>query len=951
MNAQPAATLNAPPADGPAVAGCSDANAGPGRAGGLFHHLVCRVAGLPVAAMDDLRATASAAALDLLADDEAAMECAAGKLAEALYAAVGGCDDRGLRGELLQLRRDVHNLRRPSPKHLKSARRALTPAAAAALDDFAAAAERRDRTLAELPSLHTAEVESARRRFRRWVADADLRKGLQLSSRSLSGNLERYLATPPQALTAKERQIERGLLRYLSRMAMKTTPFGTFTALAPGRLVDGGEEGAGATELELVGDPRRKRSLVRLNKRICGVVLGEALADDRVRRQLGVELNSTLHDDDGRWRFLTADGEREAFRRLDPNPVLDLYRDLLAAGPRRLGDLEARLVADPRLEADADTVAAFTARLLDLGFLRLRTGVPPQEAEWDRPLRRALAPVGGEAATHAVAFLDRMRAVCDAFAAASPDQRRRLLADAGRTMSDAYEELAQRSSSRLVVPFYEDAGAAARLTLHRGELAGAAASLLDYVRLTARLAWPRHLHLSMRHFYDQRYGGGAVPLLRFYEDYYREHFKDYLEREREAMRHAAAAPAGDGGHEAGEGGPDGEDDGRTAATGFDALNPFGLPVVEAMKAGNDRLTARLAELWRRTPDAEAIELSRGDLERATADAPVPTDPCFSTSVFGQPLPGAGPGGGTALLVSSLLRGFGKYFSRFLPALPAEIETDLRRNNDALSTARLAEVASDGDFNGNLHPPLVAWEVSYPTVEEGSPGKALRVTDLAVEAVADDRYALLLRHLPSGERVVPLDLGFQNPLMRPPLYQLISGFAPAANYYLPAPERPAIGVAGVPADDGAAPHVLHRPRLVYDGWLVLGRRRWTVPRQLFPQRRGAESEAEHFLRVDRWRRRHSLPREVFVSVQAVPGAATARIRGDLHKPQYVDFTNPLLVDLFGRLTENLDRYAVRLYERLPTHDQLPRNGGHRYATELVMQVDFPGGLARRRQEPS
>ncbi len=943
MNAQSAATLTVSAADESAAAGCTETGPAPETAAYLFHHFVCRVAGLPGAAMDELRAAATAAALDLVAAAEATMERAGADLGEALFAAVGGCEDRARRSGLLALRRDVHNLRRPEPRQLEAARRALPPAAVAALDRYAGAAERHAGLLAELPELYAADLATTRRRFRDWVGDADLRKGLQLSSRTLSSGLERYLDTPAGELTAKERQIERGLLRYLSRMAMKTTPFGSFTALAPGRLVDGGADAGRPAVAEFDRDPRRKRSLVRLNKRLCGVVLGAVLADDAVRRRLDVELNSTLHDDGGRWRFLAADGEREAFRRLDPNPVIDLYRALLAAGPLPLGDLEARLVADPRLDADAGAVAAFTARLLDLGLLRLRTGVPPQEAEWDRPLRRLLAPIGGTAAAHAVGFLDRMRALCDGFAAAPPGERRRLIADAGRTMADAYEELARRSTTRMVVPFYEDAGTAARLTLRRGELAGAAASLLHYVRWTARLAWPRHLHVSMRHFYDGRYGGGAVPLLRFYEDYYREHFKDYLEREREAMRRAAAAPAGDGGEAETEEGPD-EDGGRPAALDFDALNPFGLAPVEAMKAGNDRLTARYAERWRDHPDAEAIELSRADLERAAADAPPLSDPCFSTSVFAQLLPGAGPGGGTALLVSSLLRGFGKYYSRFLAALPAEVERDLRRNNDRLSGARLAEIASDGDFNGNLHPPLVAWEVSYPTVEERTPGGALRVTDLAVESVAGDPCALLLRHRPSGERVVPLDLGFQNPLLRPPLYQLLSGFAPAANYYLPAPETPAFDAAGAALAGGDEPRVLYRPRLVYDGWLVLGRRRWTVPRRLFPRHRGGESEADHFLRVDRWRRRHGLPREVFMSVQALPGAAGGGVRGDLHKPQYVDFANPLLVDLFSRATENLDRYAVRLYERLPAHDQLPRHGGRRYATELVLQVDFPGGLA-------
>jgi hypothetical protein len=44
---------------------------------------------------------------------------------------------------------------------------------------------------------------------------------------------------------------------------------------------------------------------------------------------------------------------------------------------------------------------------------------------------------------------------------------------------------------------------------------------------------------------------------------------------------------------------------------------------------------------------------------------------------------------------------------------------------------------------------------------------------------------------------------------------------------------------------------------------------------------------------------------------------------LGKPQYVDFRNPLLVDLFSRMTENLETFQVILEERLPGRDHLIR----------------------------
>jgi len=62
--------------------------------------------------------------------------------------------------------------------------------------------------------------------------------------------------------------------------------------------------------------------------------------------------------------------------------------------------------------------------------------------------------------------------------------------------------------------------------------------------------------------------------------------------------------------------------------------------------------------------------------------------------------------------------------------------------------------------------------------------------------------------------------------------------------------------------------------------------------------------------------------------------------DLRKPQYIDFRSPLFVGLFGKMTLNLKRYAVLLEERYPAAAQLPRYEDRAYATELILQLNFP-----------
>jgi len=73
----------------------------------------------------------------------------------------------------------------------------------------------------------------------------------------------------------------------------------------------------------------------------------------------------------------------------------------------------------------------------------------------------------------------------------------------------------------------------------------------------------------------------------------------------------------------------------------------------------------------------------------------------------------------------------------------------------------------------------------------------------------------------------------------------------------------------------------------------------------------------------------------------PARKDPGLRDRLAKAQYIDFRNPLLVDLFSRMTENLVTFQVILEERLPGRDHLIPWREARFVTEMILQVDFPG----------
>jgi hypothetical protein len=219
------------------------------------------------------------------------------------------------------------------------------------------------------------------------------------------------------------------------------------------------------------------------------------------------------------------------------------------------------------------------------------------------------------------------------------------------------------------------------------------------------------------------------------------------------------------------------------------------------------------------------------------------------------------------------------------------------------------------------------------------------------------------------------MGFLSMMRRPPLYQLLSSFAPASQFSIRLPELPDVPAPAANTSPTATGDVdagiVYRPRIVYGSHVVLARRRWTVSKSAFPRVAKNESPASYFLRVQRWRIEHGIPSQVYVRVIPQPGrrpemkdapVATpadtterspsenipvqARPSRDFYKPQFIDFDSPLLAALFGRLSGALANYLVVIEERYPGDEALPAWKGDRRAIELILQFDMPASVGTR-----
>ena len=156
----------------------------------------------------------------------------------------------------------------------------------------------------ELAAALVADRSTLRGRLAATVERAEIREAITVGSPGLESVIDLWREQP----TGKRgRSIERGLVRYLTRMATRPTPFGLFAGIATCELGD-------ATRLTLAGWEGYRHSQIDTD---VPFALADHLGRDAdVRRQVELRPNDSHYRVAGQVRYVQArqDGERPAYR-------------------------------------------------------------------------------------------------------------------------------------------------------------------------------------------------------------------------------------------------------------------------------------------------------------------------------------------------------------------------------------------------------------------------------------------------------------------------------------------------------------------------------------------------------------------------------------------------------------------------------------------------------------
>lgn len=663
--------------------------------------------------------------------------------------------------------------------------------------------------------------EHTRAVLRRLVGDPVVREALFLASPGLEAEIPSWLAAP---LGERGQRIESSLVRYLSRMATRATPFGLCAGTAIGEL-------RGQTDLALA--PRaRYRRYTRVDNEVLASVLDAINADPEFRRGATYFPNSSAYEVGARLRYVETQVDPEHRGRTYSLVAIELDRYVASVLERaREGATAAELVR--ALRAADRTISLADARGFVDALIENQVLVSPLAVAvtGDEPLADAVVELGrAGAARHAGSLqvvADQLRKV-DAAGIGVPRASYAAIEALVRQLPAGSGDLGRLFQVNLTMPLERQAiGADVVLAVR-----GAAASLC---RIAAAPTSP--VFEKMRQRLERRHGGRPVPLTAF------------LDPETGVGADANAWAS----------------DTSPLLDGLELRRPE--PRAELPTSRRDlHLLGRLRRVWR---DGEhEVALDDDDL----AALEVKDKPDLSSSMSASFRLGRSPAGGLQVLLDGVAGPPGvRLFGRFChgdPRLTEHVREHLRAEEATRPQAVFAEIVHlpEGRL-GNIacRPVLRDFEIVYLGKSGAPVDRRIPITDLWVHA-EEGRIVLTSKRL--GREVVPRLTNAH-----------ASGFNTVGAYSFLTALAYQSSLSWLGWRWGGLAGAVHLPR-VRIGDVIVAREEWNISAAEL-RTAGAGPEPERWRRVQSLRQRYAMARWVTLT------DADHELPLDLESPHGVD----------------------------------------------------------------
>ncbi|MCB0634095.1 MAG: lantibiotic dehydratase, partial [Lewinella sp.] len=738
-----------------------------------------------------------------------------------------------------------------------------------------------------------------------------LLKGLNFASDHLLDQIKKYTQTPSNDFKKKELHIEKGVIKYLTRIAFKTSPFSTFTNISSLDLSQAPPTNPG------ISTKKKIKSTVKLNTLLFKSLMDLFYVYVPIRRYLMVEINPTLEKKEGQYLFIINVSDIESVQKLNQNPVLVFIEELLKKRRISFGELVAVLVE--QTEESVEACEIYTRDLVALGFIELKTGISGLDPEWDSKLFSFLQIdelKNDLIVSRIIALLNDLQRVKKQLEIEHYAERKKLLSESYQKVIDLFEfynSVVQnrQSSQETHIQSKQFFGKGERISfsLKKNNIFYEDTSfqndhfldikqtqtIIGLIAQLAEYAYPLRYDLDyerLKQFYRDRYGIRSTSIVTLYHDYFQEVLIPIESYEKSENKLSEEEP-----------------------------NYFHLPSQQNYAILRQRWSNALLQVLAPAQNGE-INISKKHLDEAQKHCEVEhtSIPNDSLATFVQIY--QGNKGKYKAFTKSLTIGYGRFYSRFLDILPKEVAEEMKEKNRSKTKKDVLHLENLGAtyFNANIHATLMDREVKSPGNHNFLPAdQQIPLSGIHVQ-VADDGELILVEKN-SGKKVKIYDLCFQGQDSRPKLFRLLHNFSPVKHVNIYGLYAPINQHFEKSAKHTAHPDTVFFPRITFEEQIILQRKAWVFQPDSIPQRMPQQEDVDYFLSLKNWLEFHKIPDEVFVCLSNTRQFTkeTNRLTRDDYKPQYIDFNNPTLCLFFERIVKKVST-ALRVEEMLPNSEQ-------------------------------
>jgi len=815
-----------------------------------------------------------------------------------LHKFIASVTEKNLRFSLIQYRRNIYNEKEIYSIPLEF-KKVLPYSIQKLLTQYILKLQKKQQFLKEAEKTYDEELIKSKLIFHKLLKKVNFKNGLLLSSDTLIVSYKKYISIKNKPLP----KIERSLIRYLSRMYTKPSPFSSFTSLV---LASFSKDDL----FESYKNNFKRKSHVELNRYLYFYLYALIVQNKELRHSLKISLNSNIKFSNNQYIYLANNFNEESIQHINTTPALKIIYTVLGENTYIYNKFVTYLHINHFKKTSIEEIERYINQLIEYGFIEFNLGISVFDNEWDKKLLKLIMPLCSrysyiEKLHETLKFLRKTE---KKYEKSPPNEREHILKNTYKifretclelhkaaklpqseriTFNDVYtsKEIKRKNNNKkntlLTYEYpssfelkqqslwYEDTTVDATFKLSNN-IKRKLDSLGNFLSHMGIFDSCTEKIYDLSDFFNDNYEvNEKIDFIQFYEDYYCKSNKK---------------------------------------------SKISQSVKKIRKIKKEYISELLSNIkWQFNNDDINITLS--DVNH------IPPITSFSSfAVFFQLI--YKDNNEFQFVVNNTMNGFGKFYSRFLKIFSKELTNSLIENNKRIKNdSILAEITDASIFNADSHTRIMPYEISLLKNNSILPtSNQILLTEIEVR-YDTSKNLIYLSHKKYNKVIYTFDLGFQNAKQRSEMYDFLSNFTSGPHHHI---HYLIEQINQEIKKNKKNKQVIILPRIKFEDNIILQRKTWEIYKDAISLKYPNETDWNYFKKIDNWRKLNKIPNEIFIVIAD-------------EKPQYINFNNPLLLYLFENITNSMKNDSkIIIQEMKPNSNEITPIYGQKYISEFLAQ---------------